>query len=84
MEPLTSFAGRLGSLFPISSSVYEDAEDGTTNGWTAYAGGKIENRFDANGKRFISLMATDPSDSFRLGHEDAKNWDNAIEFQAYF
>ena len=71
---------------PGSKTVYEDAEDGTTNGWHKYNQGTITNISDgANGsKRAIEFTGDIQNDVFRLTTVDGSNWNNTREFFAEF
>ena len=75
-------AGLVASSVPNSVTVYEDAEDGTIDGWTAYEGGHISNIKDAIGNKIIVTQG-DISDSFRLGLNSDENWNNQTEFIYY-
>ena len=68
----------------VSQTVYEDAEDGTIDGWKVYGDGKVLNVRDALGNRIISTKAKLVADPFRLALPNQGNWDNTSEFTTYF
>ena len=77
------------SLYPgqlTSSTLYEDAEDTTTNGWLIYNEGTVENVIGGanDSERSIKIKGNLASDVFRLGKEDGSSWDNKREFYAEF
>jgi len=62
--------------------VYEDAEDGNTDGWSTYdnrsRGGKIRNVFDSvRQSRVIKLKGTRTDDGHVLRNEDGTPWHNS-------
>ena len=72
------------SALAFSKTVYEDAEDGTIDGWTAYGEGSITNAVDLSGNALISIEGEIDGDPFRLGLADLNDWDNSREFIASF
>ena len=68
----------------LSRTVYEDAEDGTVDGWSRYGEGEVVNLEDASGNRIISTEAQLFADPFRLGLDDESDWNNSEEFTTYF
>ena len=81
--PLTTSGSEL-PVSIVSRTVYEDAEDGTINGWLAYGDGKVMNVEDASGNHVIMTEGDVTEDPFRLGLEDQSDWDNTNEFTASF
>ena len=71
---------------PVSWTVYEDAEDLTTNGWVAYNQGQVKNISGGaiGGQRAIEIVGDIKTDVFRLGKDDGTDWDNDEEFFAQF
>ena len=67
-----------------SKTVYEDAEDGSIEGWLAYGKGTVLNKDDGFGNRIIVTEGTVDGDSFRLGLADRNDWNNTEEFIASF
>jgi len=64
-------------------TVYEDAEDGTTDGWVVYdktpAGASVNNVLD-NGERVIELSGSGTSNGYRLGGTSAQSgWNNTSD-----
>ena len=68
----------------LSGSLYEDAEDGTLDGWTLYGDGEVQNILDPLGNRVISTSGEFPGDPFRLGLPNYQDWNNSNEFVASF
>jgi len=61
--------------------VYEDAEDGNTNGWRVFANGSgeatITNIMDNDrGSRVIQLQGVGKQDAYRLRSDDNHNWND--------
>ncbi len=76
-----------GSSTPIiNNTIYEDAEDGSTTGWSIYAnvpaGASIQNVYDAarqsNVISFVSPNGT--SNGYRLRNADGSLWKNTTQF----
>ena len=70
---------------PDSTTVYEDAENGTTDGWditdTDPAGAQITNIYDdVRQSRVIQVTSTGTDNSFRLRNEDLTTWRNSFQF----
>jgi len=64
-----------------NSIVYEDAEDGNTNGWRVFANGSgeatITNIMDNDrGSRVIQLQGVGKQDAYRLRSDDNHNWND--------
>ena len=71
--------------YPATSTtrtVYEDAEDLTTDGWYRYHGGTITNISGGTdgSERAIKTVGDIERDIFRLGTEEGFGWNNADEF----
>ena len=71
---------------PISSTLYEDAEDGGITGWHKYKGGTVRNIIGGadRTKHAIETMGNIRKDVFRLGKENKSPWNNTKEFTAEF
>ena len=67
-----------------SGTVYEDAEDGTIDGWFVYGEGKVTNVVEDSGNRVIATEGSVTGDPFRLGVADHRDWNNTQEFSAAF
>ena len=67
---------------PVSWTVYEDAEDLTTDGWLQYYGGNVESISNGAGgsERAIAISGDIENDVFRLGTKDGSDWNNEDEF----
>jgi len=68
-----------------SVTVYEDAEDGTTDGWDINdadpAGAQINNLYDeVRQSRVIQVTGTGTDNSFRLQNEELTPWRNSSQF----
>jgi hypothetical protein len=69
----------------LLATTYEDAEDGSTDGWRVYdntpAGAIIDNIYDGNSKsRVITLDGDGRSNSYELGAKKGANaWNNSRE-----
>ena len=74
----------INTLNILSRTVYEDGEDKSIAGWTAFGPGQVLNITDFSGNRIISTEAKLVGDPFRLGLEDHQDWNNTVEFIAYF
>jgi hypothetical protein len=62
-------------------TVYEDAEEGDTTGWTIYdnlpAGAEIDNVYDGDRQSYvIELTGYGTGNGFRLGESDGSRWHN--------
>lgn len=73
-----------GSL-PQQSITYEDAQDGTTDGWSVYdnepAGARISNVFDSERQTNVIQFEGSGSDNgYRLRNSDGGNWNNTSHF----
>ena len=68
----------------LSQSVYEDAEDGTIDGWLVYGDGEVVNVEEASGNRIIASAGDVTGDPFRLGLADHSDWNNRDQFTASF
>ena len=68
----------------VSGTVYEDAEDGTINGWLAYGDGTVTNVEGVADNRIIATDGDVSGDPFRLGLADHSDWNNTKEFTASF
>jgi len=82
---LGSDPGNNGSI--PSPNVYEDADDGTTDGWDVYdadpAGAVITNVDDSDrGSRVIEFAGSGTSNGFRLRNYDGSPWRNTSQFIA--
>ena len=75
-ESLTEMTG--------SQTVYEDAEDGTIEGWFAYGDGTVTNTEEPSGNRIIVTDGDVGGAPFRLGLADQSDWNNPDEFTASF
>ena len=67
------------------STTYENAEDGSIDGWEAYdnvpAGALISNVYDIDrGSRVIELLGSGHENGYRLRSEDLSKWHNTSEF----
>ena len=74
--------GNNGSIPP---NVYEDAEDGITDGWDVYdsdpAGALISNVFDEDRQsQVIELSGSGTSNGFRLRNNNGTPWHNSSQF----
>ena len=67
-----------------SVTVYEDAEDGTTLGWSPYGDGQILNVREPDGRRVIMTEGLMTGQPFRLGREDKSDWNNQEQFVTSF
>ena len=76
--------GGLSSFNILSRTVYEDAEDESVVGWTAYGEGRVFNISDLSGNRIVATKAKLVAAPFRLGLDDHGDWNNSEEFTAYF
>jgi predicted secreted protein len=70
---------------PNDHIVYENAEDGTIDGWTIYdktpAGASIFNIYDEDRQSsVIELVGTGTKNGFRLRNDDGGNWQNTNTF----
>jgi hypothetical protein len=70
---------------PLSTNVYEDAEDGTTNGWGIYdnspEGAVIENIFDDERQsRVIRFTGNGRDNGYFLRTEDLRWWHDSAHF----
>ena len=83
-NPFSKNSTRSLALPILSRTIYEDAEDGTINGWSVYGDGNVLNIEDRSGNRIISTEAALVGDPFRLGLEDESDWNNSEEITAYF
>jgi len=68
-----------------SGTIYEDAEDGTINGWVIYDntpdGATIENIYDADRKNnVIKFTGSGTSNGYRLREADNSKWYNTSQF----
>ncbi len=75
---------RLLSAIP-SSWNYEDAEDGSTDGWVVYdndpAGGEILNVYDGECRsRVIELSGSGTANGYRLRNDNGTKWHNTFHF----
>ena len=75
-EALTEMTG--------SQTVYENAEDGTIEGWFAYGDGTVTNTEEPLGNRIIVTDGDVAGAPFRLGLADQSDWNNPDEFTASF
>jgi hypothetical protein len=81
-------SGRVDDIRLLSSmppAVYEDGEDGTTEGWSVYddspAGAEVLNVYDpVRQGQVIELVGTDTQNGFRLGDRNGDLWRNANLF----
>jgi hypothetical protein len=69
----------------IGVTVYEDAEDGTTNGWVIYdnkpQGAEITNVYDQERQsRVIQLSGSGRRNGYRLRNDDLSPWQNSTQF----
>ncbi|MHC4676247.1 MAG: hypothetical protein ACYTBZ_27460, partial [Planctomycetota bacterium] len=67
------------------ATVYEDAEDGTTAGWSVYdnkpTGAVISNVYDADrGSRVVELIGNGKSNGYQLTGDDGSPWRNIGQF----
>ncbi len=74
-------------LDELPPTVYEDAEDGTTSGWSVYdndpSGAVVVNVFDdVRQSRVIELSGSGTSNGYRLRSEDGSKWRNSSQFIA--
>jgi hypothetical protein len=65
-------------------TVYEDAEDGTTAGWTVYdklpAKGTIDNVYDGDRQSYvIELSGSGTSNGYELRNSDGSDWHNSTQ-----
>lgn len=65
-------------------TVYEDAEDGLTTGWTVYdklpAGSKVDNIYDGDRQSYvIELTGSGMNNGYRLGNADGSDWHNETQ-----
>jgi hypothetical protein len=72
-------------VLPMPPSVYEDAEDGDTLGWSIYdqtpSGATVSNVIDSDrGSRVIELSGTGTSNGYLLTNEDGSPWNNQTQF----
>ena len=67
-----------------SYTLYEDGEDGTTDGWMIYGSGAVTNEMDESGNAIISIEGNRNETPFRLGFPDGRDWNNSKEFHAYY
>jgi chitodextrinase len=70
---------------PPSTTVYEDAEDGTIKGWDVYdndpAGANITNVYDNDRmSRVIQLTGSGWDNGYRLRKDDWSAWNNSTQF----
>ena len=76
----SGFADEIAYTIPAASTVYEDAEDGTINGWEMYgdpADVILTNVYDPDkNSRVIQLSGN----GFRLRSDDFTGWQNANQF----
>jgi len=68
-------------LIPAIEAVYEDAEDGTTEGWTIYdddpPGAQINNVMDEdNGSQVIELTGAGGANGYQLGDSEGAPWND--------
>lgn len=66
-------------------TVYEDAEDGTIDGWSIYdnqpPGGTIVNVYNADwGSRVIQILGTGTRSGYELRNDDGTDWENTTQF----
>ena len=69
----------------LAGTVYEDAEDGTTNGWEVYdndpVGAVISNVYDDVRLNYvIELSGSGKLNGYRLKNEDGSKWHNTDQF----
>ena len=87
-----STPGPMGLALPTAEALgvtgartmYEDAEDGTIDGWWVYGEGKVTNVVEDSGNRVIATEGSVTGDPFRLGVADHRDWNNTQEFSAAF
>ena len=68
-----------------AETIYEDAEDGTTSGWTVYdqnpAGAQITDVFDIDRQsNVIELLGTGKENGYQLRNDDLSKWHNSKQF----
>jgi len=69
----------------ISTTLYEDAEDGSKNGWRIYdnspIGAKIKNTYDNDRQgQVIQLSGSGTKNGYRLKNDSAAKWQNSNQF----
>jgi hypothetical protein len=65
-------------------TIYEDAEDGETAGWTVYdkvpAGGMVDNIYDGDRQSYvIELTGAGTGNGYQLGKADGSDWHNKTQ-----
>ncbi len=68
-----------------SRTIYEDAEDGTIDGWDVYdnspSGASIRNVYDQDRQSsVIDLAGSGKSNGYRLRNDDGSRWKNSTQF----
>lgn len=80
-----AIAATFAASTPTGETVYENAEDGTTQGWSTYdndpSGATISNVYDTTrGSRVIRLRGAGQDNGYVLKNSDGSPWSNTSQF----